>query len=318
MKKILVIILTIFTMYICIANRSHLFKISGREIVSAEKMAEITNNENTEPLYGVWDDVNRDYWYQLGMIIGAIAVLLGIVGIFLRNGYYNEVAALFTGGFIAVVCVYVLVNIGIFRKPLQRSIYRTLEVEMDLEKKSLKNRHDAALYFLDAKLSHEKVIELANKADFYHVTKGHFDKYEKINDDIFNKAVRKVYADEQYSKYIDMSNFDVRKDDLRKKHEELNQQQRSAENWHETNFDITAKQIKVEYDALMDHEEKVEKLKQDILEKLLQEEAAENGENEEIDIKKLERKQKIEETKLNALIKLKNGLDKLSEMLEEN
>lgn len=84
-------------------------------------------------------------------------------------------------------------------------------------------------------------------------------------------------------------------------------------------FDITKKSLRDHYNEIdegIDFYDQAKKIKKEYIKLAKQNEK--NAENEAKEAKKLERKQKIEDAKINALKKIEKGLNKLSDVLEEN
>lgn len=185
--------------------------------------------------------------YLCGMMLATIVAGIAI---------HNAPSAMFSGFIVSIVCLFAIVLL--FRKPYNKIIIDTMNVELELNGK-IKNSDDAMEYFIKNKVN---CVEFANKADFYSITRG-WGKYKKIDNVNFNKAVRKVYA--KYSKYVDMSNFDVERDSLRKKHNELNdayfdklrKENKTSVFYSNSVIMIkkTAKEVKAEYNILMKQEE---------------------------------------------------------------
>lgn len=187
--------------------------------------------------------------YLCGMMLATIVAGIAI---------HNAPSAMLSGFIVSIVCLFAIVLL--FRKPYNKIILDTMNIELDLNGK-IKNSKDAMEYFIENK-NKVNCVELANKADFYSITRG-WGKYKKINNANFNKAVRKVYV--KYSKYVDMSNFDVERDSLRKKRNELNdayfdilrKENKTSAFYSNSVIMIkkTAKEVKVEYNILMKQEE---------------------------------------------------------------
>lgn len=187
--------------------------------------------------------------YICGMMLATIIAGIAI---------HNAGSAMLSGFIVSMVCLFAMAFLAI--KPYNKIVIDTMNVELNLNDK-IKNIKDAGDYFIEN--NHKmNYIELANKADFYSITRG-WGKYKKIDNANFNKAVRKVYA--KYSKYVDMSNFDVERDSLRKKHAELNdayfdklrKENKTSVFYSNSVIMIkkTAKEVKTEYNILMKQEE---------------------------------------------------------------
>lgn len=239
--------------------RHELFSIEVKE-KPAEEITKLTKGRVNERVYYIdmtvvntnrTTDLNFDVLviYLCGMMLATIVAGIAI---------HNAGSAMLSGFIVSIVCLFAMTMLAI--KPYNKIVIDTMNVELNLNGK-IKNTKDTANYFVE---NNNKInyVELANKADFYSITKG-WGKYKKIDNAVFNNTVRKVYA--KYSKYVDMSNFDVRRDSLRKKHEELNDayfQKLKKENKisiFSTNNIImikkVAKEVKAEYNTLMKQEE---------------------------------------------------------------
>lgn len=296
MKKFLIFILMIITMYFIIKNRHEAF-----EIATHETTVEI-NGEN-DTFWAVEPHISDDYFTLMTDGMPLIAILLGIAGVILFRRNYSPVAAMFISGAVILGCFFVFAKSNMIKKPLYRCVYRTIEAEMDLDYK-IKTIDDYTTYLYENRLSKNKSIELANKADFYNVTRDKLTKYEKIDNGIFNKAVRNVYKD---IKCADMDKFDVRTMSWREKHNEMNKERekiknemkaknKKAKTINALSFEGLAKKVKTEYETLMKQHNKEVK--------------------EEAKTQKLrEKEEKLNNLRNAAKNKAKRALDKVSEFL---
>lgn len=239
--------------------RHELFSIEVKE-KSAEEITKLTNVQVNEHVYYIdmtvvntnrTTDLNFDVLviYICGMMLATIIAGIAI---------HNAPSAMLSGFIVSIVCLFVMTMLAI--KPYNKIVIDTLNAELNLNGK-IKNIKDAGDYFIK---NNNKInyVELANKADFYSITKS-LKGYQKIDSTVFNNAVRKVYA--KYSKYVDMSNFDIRRDSLRKKHEELNDAyfQKLRKDGKISVFYVNniikikkvAKEVKAEYNTLTKQEE---------------------------------------------------------------
>lgn len=245
MRKFLIFILIIITMHIIIFDRHEMFYIST---VTSE--CDVVNANETSTFEQVFFTFDEKYYQELTYLVAIISIFLGLIGLILFKWDYSPVAAMFIAIPVVLICSCITVKSPMFQQPIYKSICRTVSKEMDVK---IKNIYDSRAFFEEKKLNHNKLVELANKADFYHVTRNVFTPYKKINNKILNDAIHEVYEGRDCA---DMSNFDIATMSWREKHNEMNLKRENLEretgDKHSTvTFECLAKKVNVKYNTLM-------------------------------------------------------------------
>lgn len=272
MKRFLLFILIVITLHIIVVDRYEFFYISP--VTTGE--SNIANANETSSFEMVFFTFDKKYYNDLTYLVAIISIFLGLIGLILFKWDYSPVAAMFIAIPVVLICSCIAAKSPMLQQPIYKSICRTVSEEMDVK---IKNIYDSRAFFEKNKLNHNEVVELANKADFYHVTRNVFTPYKKINNKILNDAIREVYEGRDCA---DMGNFDIATMSWRDNHNEMNLRRESLEREtgekHSTvTFECLAKKVEVKYNTLMKQHNKDVKAAEKLEAKQLKEAAKNNG-----------------------------------------
>lgn len=249
MKRFLVLILIIVSVYYTFGRkdtRCNMYRITTDEVYYEE-----TNETVFKPIL---DKDDRVYMVTYSAIVG-FAILMAMVAAILFGWQFNHfaVAIIATAVFVGTWFVGIMLCTDNYAKAIEHVI----NADETLENiKLVKGGKIPVRYF--QKLNRAKVVEIANKADYYFIIKDDIE-----NNEVFNNAVRNVDARHNVSG----KNFDIAKTSLRDHYNEINEK-----------LDVLAKtkEVRKEYRMLMKQHNKDVKLQKKLEAKQLKE-AAKNG-----------------------------------------
>lgn len=261
MKRFLIFILTLITLYIIFQDQHDVIYIGVQKAFENDKgKTEWISLDNTGRNFSTDKELpaemtiimDNNYWMKLICGVAIVGLLLACVFAFLFHWDFEPAVVMFTSLFVCCFCMFVLImnKKGSITRAMTKTIY-----EMKGDKIDAKS---ISTYSKD--LSLNEVIELANRADFRYVT-----GLKNIDADSFNKAVVKVYNGK-------ITNFNMKNTSLRAVHNGINEANYKELRSTTMSYTKMAKQIKKAYKEY----NKLEKQNKKLEAKQLKE-AAKNG-----------------------------------------